>query len=520
MTDTNSDSIPLKPRVLVLCFDGTANQYDGDNTNVVRLFSLLKKDDFHEQLCYYQAGIGTYFQPGVVSPLFQWVAKIADEAVAWYLDAHVMDGYRFLMQNYNAGDKICLFGFSRGAYTARALAGMLHKVGLLPKDNDQQIPFAYKLYRKTSPADVELGAGFKQTFCRTVQVDFVGVWDTVSSVGVVMGRSLPFTTANETIKTFRHALSLDEHRTKFQPNLYHRPSPNEQAARLDPEYDSPVSSTTSMATHIEKATKPKGLGGFFSRLSKKRRASQNGIKKKDIQDQDIEAQRSTPQNKEGPLSQVSSPSAGEASVFGDTMPGGTDILEVWFAGVHGDVGGGSVADGTPHSLADITLRWMIREIQASQCGVLFDASALKRLNIPEFGVRVPMEPSTSSEPQQLQLGVTDKNEVKLNNPASTVASDDKDGELNKVDALEPMHDELGLKGNWAWWLLEIIPTNYTWQDAKGVWHKTWCFHLGRGRQICAPHPNFHITVQERMQDKALKYSPKAVWKKGTETYVE
>ncbi len=57
-----------------------------------------------------QAGIGTYIQPGVVSPLFGWAAEVWDEAVAWYLYQHVMDGYKFLMQNYNVGDKVLLFG--------------------------------------------------------------------------------------------------------------------------------------------------------------------------------------------------------------------------------------------------------------------------------------------------------------------------------------------------------------------------------------------------------------------------
>jgi uncharacterized protein (DUF2235 family) len=93
-----------------------------------------------------QPGVGTYFQPGVVSPIFGWAAQILDKAIAWYLYQHVLDGYKFLMQNYNVGDRVCLFGafvipsenqpftyiavagFSRGAYTARALAGMLHKV--------------------------------------------------------------------------------------------------------------------------------------------------------------------------------------------------------------------------------------------------------------------------------------------------------------------------------------------------------------------------------------------------------
>ncbi|KAJ7078613.1 hypothetical protein B0H15DRAFT_535847 [Mycena belliarum] len=199
---------PTVQRTLVLCFDGTSDQYDGYNTNVVKLFGLLQKDDFREQLCYYQSGIGTYLTPGVVSPIFEWGAKILDEAFAIYLNTHVMDGYRFLMENYHRGDKICIFGFSRGAYTARALAGMLHKVGLLPRDNQEQIPFAFKMYQKTSAAGIELTAGYKQTFCQAVTVEFLGVWDTVASVGVLMGRSLPFTSANDSIKTFRHAVSL------------------------------------------------------------------------------------------------------------------------------------------------------------------------------------------------------------------------------------------------------------------------------------------------------------------------
>ncbi|KAJ3502100.1 hypothetical protein NLJ89_g9037 [Agrocybe chaxingu] len=200
---------PTRARTLVLCFDGTSNEYDADNTNVVKLFALLRKDS-DEQLVYYQAGIGTWFEPGVVSPLFEWGAKILDLAFAWYLDAHVTDGYKFLMQNYRAGDKICIFGFSRGAYTARALGGLLYKVGLLPRDNEAQVPFAYKMYKRTDEEGLKLCAGFKQTYCQSVNIEFMGVWETVASVGVVMGRTLPFTNSNSSIKTFRHALSLDE----------------------------------------------------------------------------------------------------------------------------------------------------------------------------------------------------------------------------------------------------------------------------------------------------------------------
>ncbi|KAF4596095.1 hypothetical protein EYR38_007469 [Pleurotus pulmonarius] len=108
-------------------FDGTGDQFDEDNSNIVQLFSLLKKDNSDVQMVYYQAGIGTYTSPNIATPLMAKMSKTLDEMVAWNLDRHVMDGYEFLMQNYKADDRICIFGFSRGAYTARALAGMIHK---------------------------------------------------------------------------------------------------------------------------------------------------------------------------------------------------------------------------------------------------------------------------------------------------------------------------------------------------------------------------------------------------------
>lgn len=162
------------------------------NTNVVKFFAMLKKNCDAEQLCYYQTGVGTYESPGILpGSLTMLIAKLVDMAIAWYahflphfchilglldrryLDAHVMGGYRFLMDNYRDGDKISIFGFSRGAYTARALAGMLTTVGLLPKDNVQQIPFAWKMYADTG---FVLAEGFKKAFCRTVRIEFLGVW--------------------------------------------------------------------------------------------------------------------------------------------------------------------------------------------------------------------------------------------------------------------------------------------------------------------------------------------------------
>ena len=93
-----------------------------------------------------------------------------------YLDTHIMGGYSFLMNNYQDGDKICIFGFSRGAYTARALAGMLTNIGLLPKSNNEQVPFAWKLYTKAGETASGSAERYKRMFSRSVKVDFLGIW--------------------------------------------------------------------------------------------------------------------------------------------------------------------------------------------------------------------------------------------------------------------------------------------------------------------------------------------------------
>ncbi|CAE6355451.1 unnamed protein product [Rhizoctonia solani] len=184
-----------------------------------------------------ETGVGTYSPPGMLTPAGLAIASKLDEAVAWYLYQHVIDGYRFLMQTYRLGDRIALFGFSRGAFTARALAGMLHSVGLLPRHNVEHIPFAYEVYkndnsRSGAPISAALGTmtkakprnvdptEFKRTFCVPVTVDYVGVWDTVASVGALIPQSLPWIDYNPSILTFRQALALDERRGNFIPSVW------------------------------------------------------------------------------------------------------------------------------------------------------------------------------------------------------------------------------------------------------------------------------------------------------------
>ncbi|KAH8104636.1 hypothetical protein BXZ70DRAFT_600191 [Cristinia sonorae] len=552
----------LKRRTLVLCFDGTANQFDGDNTNVVKFYSLLKKDEAPEQqICYYQPGIGTYIQPGVVSPLFSWCAKIMDQAVAWYMDAHVRGGYTFLMQNYRTGDKICIFGFSRGAYTARALAGMLHKIGLLPKDNPEQVPFAYKLYTKTDQESLKIAAGYKQTFCRSVEIEFVGVWDTVASVGVLLTRNLPFTTANTTIKTFRHALSLDEHRVKFRPNLYHRPAPDADAAKLDPNQASNVLPKEHMVEKVTHAIE-EGVGKIVRRVSGGHRRSKS---ENDKQNGDIVKAKTVntglssivvAEASEIPAEDISiKDSAIDVVAAKSLLPTveptakPTDVLEVWFAGCHCDVGGGSVLDTTEYSLSDITLRWMVRQVVLSQVGITFDEDALKRARIPNSvftGAGFPVTPPASgakdshgiqttlkgklvepigADDDPFSSPKTHKKNLSLEVPGTSAEDGDESGEtvsqhsaFTELDSVQPMHDELKLKK--AWWLLECMPLTYAYQDGKGRWHKRIGAHWGKGRRIPDIKPNFHKSVQQRMNDKNLKYAPRAVWKKGTENYVD
>ncbi|PBK90867.1 hypothetical protein ARMGADRAFT_933297, partial [Armillaria gallica] len=185
------------------------------------------------------SGVGTYEPPKIPGLLTSKMYKTVDLLIACSLDAHVMDGYQFLMQNYRTGDRICIFGFSRGAYTARSLAGMIHKVGLLPPDNRQQVPFAYKMYTRTDEIGWGQSTAFKEAFCIDVPIEFVGVWDTVDSVGLVPKR-LPFTASNTIIRTFRHALSLDEHRAKFKANLWNVPTAKD--LKLNTPKSSPLSS--------------------------------------------------------------------------------------------------------------------------------------------------------------------------------------------------------------------------------------------------------------------------------------
>ncbi|KAF9239482.1 hypothetical protein BU15DRAFT_46769, partial [Melanogaster broomeanus] len=214
-------------RNLVACIDGTSKHFGTRNTNIVELYSQIVKND--EQLTYYTSGLGAFAK--IPGPSDNLVSNMIDMAIARNLHTCILATYRWLSDNYRDGDRIYLFGkifkcFSRGAYQVRALAGMIGRVGLLLPGNNEQIPLdassklsqTKRLSNKKSNR-AELAEMFKKTFCRkNVRVHFVGVWDTVSSVGLGRGKTLPCTTSPcEHICYFRHALALDERRVRFLP---------------------------------------------------------------------------------------------------------------------------------------------------------------------------------------------------------------------------------------------------------------------------------------------------------------
>jgi uncharacterized protein (DUF2235 family) len=335
-------------RNLVICLDGTSNEPEQGSTNVGRMYAVAAKSD--EQLAYYDPGVGTMGARGAVTAAGRTSTRIAGLAVGFGVKENVEEAYTFLMRNYRRDDRIFVFGFSRGAYTARALTGMLRTVGLLRPGAENLVPYAVKLYAQGGRKNLskqrpdctgqepgqpredtrteeqkaeerafwKLRSDFTDRFGNPdfpnafdphrQQVHFLGVWDTVKSVGWLNAKARweearwPFTRRITNVGTARHALAIDERRRPFTEY------------RIDP---------CTMLDHPGRYT------------------------------------------------------------------------EMWFAGVHSDIGG-MFED---HRLSDIAFAWMVEGAQEAGMGV--DSAAYKHL----LGVR-PGE----ALPADLPLGKIHRNE--------------------------------------------------------------------------------------------------------------
>jgi uncharacterized protein (DUF2235 family) len=181
-------------RCLVVCADGTWND-PSSNTNVYRLKNRLARRD---QPCFYDPGVGTgRVREGRQTWLKNQLDRVGGGAFGAGVSGNIQEAYRWLVENYEEDDQLWFFGFSRGAFTVRSTVGFIRKVGLLrPPVDDRVLAQGYDLYRKAddTPDTPEAIAFRTRHNTRTIDqlnIQFVGVWDTVGALGVpggLMGR--------------------------------------------------------------------------------------------------------------------------------------------------------------------------------------------------------------------------------------------------------------------------------------------------------------------------------------------
>jgi uncharacterized protein (DUF2235 family) len=334
---------------VVICCDGTGNEISENISNVLKLYRMLRKTGktLPHQVVFYDPGVGTLARPDPWRKAWQDTITIFGLATGYGLDDNVLAAYEFLVNNYEQGDDVYLFGFSRGAYTVRVLAGLVHKIGLVWPQQVNLAGAGLTAYKQfSSNAQPALGLEPHQfvdgadeadqagpltkddqaaQFARILSarwptIRFVGVWDTVASVIVPRPdrfylpslQELAFTQNNSSVKTFRQAISIDERRRMFR-------------------------------------LKPWDEGQIFmkNRFSKTNNAE--------------------PQ----------------------------DSLQVWFAGVHADIGGGYPEKES--GLSKFPLIWMIDE--AEKCGLAVDRQTVNQL---AWGVQRKGSPFTYIAPDFLR----------------------------------------------------------------------------------------------------------------------
>ncbi len=206
---------------LVVCCDGTWQELESlYPTNVMKMAQSVKSKDGkgNPQIIYYDEGVGTESKNVLTGGAF-----------GWGLDKNILQAYVFLCLNYVEGDKIYLFGFSRGAYTVRSLAGLIYCSGLLRREKIRLTPRAFELYRdrEIKPSSAE-AVNFRKAYGDRVPIEVLGCWDTVGSLGVP--DQIPFlpidnwinaryqyhdTVINRMVKNAFHAKAIDEQRKVF-----------------------------------------------------------------------------------------------------------------------------------------------------------------------------------------------------------------------------------------------------------------------------------------------------------------
>jgi uncharacterized protein (DUF2235 family) len=232
---------------IVVCLDGTGNQLGANNpTNVAKVFQLLDVSDPSKQIAYYDPGVGTMSAASARGKLGRTMSRASGLALGTGMKSNLAEAYTYLMQHWRSGDSLYIFGFSRGAYTARALAGMLTRPGLMRPGSENLIPYAvakYAVNRDFKQDEYKRMNEFSSAFCsRTdgealfatikrndpdqiwhyaVPVAYLGLWDTVKAAGILRLGNLrwPYTRSLPNAARIRHAVSIDEHRRPYHEYL-------------------------------------------------------------------------------------------------------------------------------------------------------------------------------------------------------------------------------------------------------------------------------------------------------------
>lgn len=216
---------------LIVCCDGTWNSLLGARdatglTNVARLYLSLPPTgaDGARQITEYVPGVGT-------GPF----ERLRGGAFGFGLSRRVKQAYRFLVDNYEPGDELWFFGFSRGAFTARSTAGFVRKCSILRREEAGRVGEAYRLYRARGPRnhpDADGPRAFRERYGHpAMRIRFVGVWDTVGALGFPVSQWNPLgalnarwafhdTTLSSWVEQARHAVAIDERRGPFRPTLW------------------------------------------------------------------------------------------------------------------------------------------------------------------------------------------------------------------------------------------------------------------------------------------------------------
>ena len=218
---------------IITCSDGTWNKPDEvedgvvSPTNVSKLSKLIAPNDNTGvvQVTFYDKGVGT-----------EWYDHLLGGLFGMGINQNIIQAYQFIAENYEQGDEIYLFGFSRGAFTARSVAGFIRNSGLLHKEYaGTKLKEAFLLYKRRddkSMPDSDEALDFKKKYCYdNVRIKFIGVWDTVGELGIPLE---VFDKFNRKILDCRfhdvqlssyvdyayHAVAIDEHRKPFLPTLW------------------------------------------------------------------------------------------------------------------------------------------------------------------------------------------------------------------------------------------------------------------------------------------------------------